>query len=322
MNTEKEPRHGEPGHSQIAVSTEDSIPQEGRTLSPVADFLSLLFENCDSGWLTIWRLPDKKTEWFEVPRQLHDAASYAEKIGGRFDVYFGVALQAEKATRGRGTARSVSLIPIAWLDLDIGDHGAGKRYFPTEEAALKFVKTLPVQPSVITRTGGGLHVFWKFDEPIEDREDAARIINGWQSFICAQTEFDIDDTSDLARVLRIPGTTNTKYENTTVEVIELSDRECSPSDLKEFIGELPPATREKRPREWWDHLAQRPRKGQRNNAVASVTGFLIHVIDSPDMVVTLAMGFGKMCIPPLPEEESAKTILSICRSEMRKREDG
>ncbi len=63
-----------------------------------------------------------------------------------------------------------------------------------------------------------MHVYWILSEPFEikdeqDREKAREALGRLHAFVesrFAQQEWHIDKTSDLARLLRVPGSGNTK----------------------------------------------------------------------------------------------------------------
>jgi hypothetical protein len=77
--------------------------------------------------------------------------------------------------------------------------------------ALVHVLALAVQPSVIVASGGGYHCYWLLAEPFvldtdETRERAVVLQRDWVTFVRGDKA-----AKDIARVLRVPGTLNTKY---------------------------------------------------------------------------------------------------------------
>jgi len=88
-------------------------------------------------------------------------------------------------------------------------------------------------PSAIVHTGGGAHAYWILDEaasgddlqliPLINRALAERVGG--------------DHVGDLARVLRLPGTHNKKYEDSPIcRIHELNlDRRYSLKELLEFL---------------------------------------------------------------------------------------
>ena len=83
---------------------------------------------------------------------------------------------------------------------------------------MQIVEAMPSPPTIILRTGGGLHAWWLLVEPFEietpeDMDRARRLTYGWSQIARAESTkrgWSMDSVHDLARVMRIPGTTNRK----------------------------------------------------------------------------------------------------------------
>jgi len=162
------------------------------------------------------------TLWFDTL----DAAVGAVPGINNKDIYYGVGLARKIPRRvpGRAAPRctkaNVAAIPGLWLDLDVTKEGSRKKYFPDRDAARRFVEALPVPPTVLVWTGGGYHVYWLFDEPVELEGAAERRVfealsKGWQRFIRSRAQAQgatVDSTFNLDRILRLPGTTNLKWQ--------------------------------------------------------------------------------------------------------------
>jgi len=219
------------------------------------EWLTLLYADAPPGlWLVLNTKRDagNRTQddpfrclWFQVS-DLANAATAATTAGGASNVYHGLGLREQRLSdTQRGCAGDVSCIPGLWLDLDVagGTHEDSPReYFPTKETAYEFVtQMLPHAPSVVIDSGGGLQAHWLFREPWvfdgpDDREHAAALLRGWQSFIRSRTSHAIDSTHDLARVLRMPGTYNRKNGSVRpVKVMSTDGPVYSPSEFDEWI---------------------------------------------------------------------------------------
>ncbi len=212
-------------------------------------FLNTLYSGAPPGWLTVWTLPDKRTEYFPVS-DLDAAAAYAEARFDTHDVYYGVGVRQERlGPHQRGGNGDVSVIPALWTDIDIlGPAHKETALPPTEAEALAFLKALPHKPSMVISSGNGLHVYWLFTEPIGIATDAHRdnisgALKGWQQYInraAKERGWKLDNTSDLSRVLRIPGGVNHKTGNgVRVTVISECDARYSPSDFAAYIVREP-----------------------------------------------------------------------------------
>lgn len=151
-------------------------------------------------WGYVWTNPGKRTTWQQTGKPLR-----IPKGAEARDCYFGV--HPTKAKRGqyeRGRIQDVAAVNCLFADIDATDYGGDKA------AALAHVETLDPAPSVIVDSGGGYHCYWLFYEPViiengEIREAMAELQAAWPKWAGGDSA-----ASDLARVLRIPGTENHK----------------------------------------------------------------------------------------------------------------
>ncbi len=128
----------------------------------------------------------------------------------------------------RGGSADAYFLPGLWGDVDFGEvghaHDAGRRTrggrcHPDEAEARRIVVAsgLP-DPSVWVHSGGGLYPWWLLEKPAEvtdeNRVDLGTLSARWQNAIQASAHrlgYDYGaGVGDLARVLRVPGTTNRK----------------------------------------------------------------------------------------------------------------
>jgi len=159
-------------------------------------------------------------------------------------VYFGIGVgDKRKRSTERLIATEVTAIPGVWIDIDIAGAGHKSERLPANiNEAMVIVNSLPLSPSILVASGGGLHVYYLFKEPFElntpeEKADAAWLVLGIQAmFKQKNPQYDIDATHDLSRVLRAVGTTNFKY-NLPVQVIECSKYRYSFEDLEQYAAE-------------------------------------------------------------------------------------
>jgi hypothetical protein len=163
------------------------------------------------------------------------------------DTFIAVGLQdaaAVRARTGRGRAADVVALTAVTCDLDIAKLGAKKRYLPDRAAAGRFLGQLPIRPTVIIFSGAGYHLWWCFKEVVvfdtaADRARAERLVWRWQGFLRLHLGgYALDSTHDLARVLRPPGTTNSKYGNLVV-LDDAGGPRVDPSELDELCVGVP-----------------------------------------------------------------------------------
>lgn len=119
---------------------------------------------------------------------------------------------------GRGRKDDTRLITALWADLDVrsGVHAAGDA-LPTEDEVRGWLDDyLPGPPTVLVHTGGGLHAWWRLDEPIDPATDDGRSLlaahKSWWTWRAHRAERKIDEgvLADPARILRPAGTMNFK----------------------------------------------------------------------------------------------------------------
>ncbi|MBE3562370.1 MAG: DUF927 domain-containing protein [Hydrogenibacillus schlegelii] len=185
------------------------------------EFFEKIFVGC-KGYIQLWT-PHGTPHHIAVTGD--DWASEAAAVASRWsadgrDTYYRVTTVSAPPVRGRG-GEDVSLcMPAVWADIDIaaGAHATGDLP-PSVKEALAVAIDVAGEPSIVVRTGGGVHVYWLLSAPITIRSDADRaaaraLVDGVQAAIrraFAARGWRLDTTSDLARVLRVPGTKNYKY---------------------------------------------------------------------------------------------------------------
>lgn len=104
----------------------------------------------------------------------------------------------------RNSLRDVAAVNCLFAEYDSKD-------FSDVAAILAHIARLPVQPSVLVNSGGGVHAYWLLDEPytLSDSTShtrANRLQSAWVEYVGGDAA-----AKDLARVLRVPGTHNHKY---------------------------------------------------------------------------------------------------------------
>ena len=234
------------------MSHETAVVADARA---IADHLRTLYgaDGGDApGYAVAFTLPDGEVlaragdslfgEW---PTELAERAANS-------DVYLSVALQRHAPSSGRGTAADVHAVPGVWIDLDVAGPNHKSTDLPkTLAEALDFIASLPFEPSLIIYTGGGLHVYYLFRELVlcetdAERDALASLSRAFQRAVIARGTtrgWRLDDTSDLARILRPAGTINHKHgQRQLVRTMFRGDARYAPSDFGSFAVSAPPAT--------------------------------------------------------------------------------
>ena len=232
-------------------------------------FLSELFAGKpEELYLLLWTQADKRSRWF---RDLDAAASAVEARAAQ-DVYVGVGLSPKDyGPAQRCPSEEIAGIVGLWADLDLKSEAHVRKALPASiQEALTIIPEL-FPPTMVVATGNGAHAWWLFREPYlfvsdEDRKAAARLIARWQTLLrlrAAARGWAFDRLSDLARVLRIPGTVNAKdpADPKPVTLFSHTDRRYNPSDFEGWLDEAAvpdPATEDQAARDWAERFKDKP----------------------------------------------------------------
>lgn len=141
-----------------------------------------------------------------------------------WSVYFGVATRSGQP----GTVANCQELPAIWIDVDNDK--------PTE-----IVQGAFLPPSLIVDSGNGIHAYWLLTEPLDiseapdnDGHPAVVTMQGLARIFAADRS-----VADLARIMRLPGTTNSKREPVECRVIYKSDVRYEMDDLAEWVSWQP-----------------------------------------------------------------------------------
>jgi hypothetical protein len=185
---------------------------------PLTFMLALYREMPEHCAVQVWRKDTKKAYTYRaVEAAAEDVAKWTKT-----DVYV-TAGMAPNLTSGRPTptrlaAVNVMGIPGVWADIDVNGGPENKTGAAADvDAALELAHRL-LEPTVLVNSGYGIQAWWLFDgvwafgSP-EEREQAGRLMQGFQAAIRAAAGFGLDSTHDLNRLMRIPGLFNHKGED-------------------------------------------------------------------------------------------------------------
>lgn len=159
-------------------------------------FFKAIFSQQAGGFLEIRHFPGPQQYFFPIPSELSKAAELAVNL--RNQIYYSAAPR----TQQKGTADAVDIMPDLWVD---GDEGA-----------LHWT-SLALTPSIVVNTGNvaGNHyqAHYLLDPPAELKTEADRNqAKVYLDALCTTLKGD-QKSCDLARILRVPGTYNTKDPN-------------------------------------------------------------------------------------------------------------
>jgi ligand-binding SRPBCC domain-containing protein len=229
----------------MAANSGDALGNHERI---AADFLLSVFGSYQKGFVTLFTTPTKHATFLSLQAEnWHSKAGTAAILmRERENVYFGIGMQGQQPRKGRGDEAGVVALPGLWADIDVlGPNHAATNLPPTLEDAWSIVQAIPFKPTLAVYSGGGLQCYWLFREPMEivtdkDRSAAKRLSKGFQGLlrsIAARSGWSVDNTSDLCRLLRVPGTYNRKQDTPALVRCEVTDggQRYNPSDFTELL---------------------------------------------------------------------------------------
>jgi hypothetical protein len=184
-----------------------------------SDFFNTLFQFCE-GQIEIRPLPGEQA-FFDTD-DLGGIDSHCQRFE-KSNLHFGVG------TRDGNGGRKENIVnfPCVWADVDF-------KSTPREIAAQN-LKEFPFRPSIIVKSGGGIHLYWLLKEPAEKHDIAA--IEDINHRIADQLGGD-HGACDAARILRVPGTKNRKYNPAPLcEVTQQNDFFYTLDDFLEILPE-------------------------------------------------------------------------------------
>ncbi len=163
------------------------------------------------------------------------AATVAEldTIADGTGVFLAQTLSAKPGSNrpgGRFDAQDAAAMTHVWTDIDVrGPEHTGKAYPPDLASARKLVDDMGLVPTLVKRTKGGLHAEWHLEELVRldndaDRAEAATVLKGWIGTMRVRADvrgkWAVDGVHDLARIMRVPGSTHRK-DPAAPEVVEV-----------------------------------------------------------------------------------------------------
>lgn len=119
-----------------------------------------------------------------------------------YGCYFGVCTRRKGAPKGdkENCVEAVAL----WVDID-----ALKEQIPGD-TVLSTLAYLPHPPSIVVNSGGGIHAYWMLEEPVDVSTESARApIEEANRRLAMVLAGDLQ-CAEVARIMRLPGTHNSK----------------------------------------------------------------------------------------------------------------
>jgi hypothetical protein len=254
------------------------------------------------------------------------------------DVYVGCcALKRQPGKGSRGGESEAAFLPGAWIDVDINGSpdGRGGRvmgHAPSQDAAIKSIKTL-AKPTLAVSSGYGLHIWYLLAEQFAladagAQRRAKRIVHGIQRRLEHEAGWKVDNTADLARVLRVPGTMNTKGDTPVDVHIVYSGGPRYQLEQLEQLGAEHAGDADTGPKpgrssgDWAEIIAAGADIGERHEAIWRLAGYLLRREIDPVVALELVQAFNLARVRPPYDEANVKRLFDgIVRREIKRRRE-
>lgn len=214
VNSDNDVTLGEPGKKVISVDP-----------SAVRAYLTEVYGGVP-GLLNIWTVPAKGAGRFFTTDEagIEQAVEWVERqwtINAQQGIYARITTVASVPSEGRGNASSSASFIGLWTDLDYGTVGHKGGKLPPDPMTAQEIydnSGLP-EASIVVNSGGGLYHLVLLQVPVDVTDTELRLRVGqlarrWQQKVKVAAEklgYNYGTgVSDIARVLRIPGTVNAK----------------------------------------------------------------------------------------------------------------
>lgn len=188
------------------------------------EFLKVMFQNVPTGYVEVCYLapegmrlyPHEYVQWAALPLgELDPALPNIHKQNAKgYSCYFAPAVRAVKyeaeqriskksgkpyTMYPRGKAKDALYITSLWIDIDE----------PGESGYRRAMEALTPMASIIISSGGGYHAYWLLNKPLLITDDNRAMVKQTLKGMALACGSDTK-VADLARIMRLPGTINTK----------------------------------------------------------------------------------------------------------------
>jgi hypothetical protein len=229
-------------------------------LAPAEDIMSnakqlLQAALASEGWICIFALAKGRppVQEFFAPGKLDAAIAEALRLDqDGYDPYWATSTFKTNASRESENVLAVKTLKV---DLDVGD-SKKKKYATKRDAVaalLSFCSIVGLPVPTLVSSGSGAHAYWVLSDAIN--REKAQIASAKLKALCATNGFNADPTvtSDLSRVMRVPGTHNRKGEiakpvilktpvvqHDTDRILQIIDEACDDKSSGAVVSNVTP----------------------------------------------------------------------------------
>jgi hypothetical protein len=188
-------------------------PAPGQDINASLNYLAALHGSQPFDLVSI--IPDGPLNWARFVLDERDAAGeWLQARNATANVYYHVNSPYRTPAQGKARKDDIEFIRYAHVDLDFADlhpdlnwRDPAALQSATSEALAK-IASFAVPPTFVVFSGGGLHILWRFSQPIAAKNtmivDRCEMLNAALAYHFAAEP----KTRNIDRILRVPGTFN------------------------------------------------------------------------------------------------------------------
>ncbi len=179
-------------------------------------FLDKMYGNALSGHLLLRSIDNQDLYLFDTEGWL-PAVLKAIELAKTTDILFCIGLfSSDLLDGGYRDPDDITIVPGLWMNIDIKCSMNSGRVLPTSNEAFRFLKSQSMKPDFIVDAVSELQGYWLFKEPfyidsVDDRNEIKNLSRDFQHKIIIDGQrygWEIQDTSSLINLQRLPGTFN------------------------------------------------------------------------------------------------------------------
>jgi len=258
-------------------------------------FFSEWFNECE-GNVELRALPSRNRSFYELNNTAAMDSFLSKNVNE--NLYFGIATR----NGGGGGKENIVDLPGAWCELDFK--------LIEKKDADKLILEAPLQPSFIIGSGGGFHLYWRFKEPTQNIENVEYINTQVHNYFGK----DQDNVAEAARIFRVPGTKNYKYDPPRdVTILSASDRCYNPSDFEESFPLIETPETALVTTNWETEVLPGVAEGSRSNAALKLARSELARGREPVDMINTVRRWNLQNNPPLPDTE----LMNACRQALK-----
>jgi hypothetical protein len=185
-------------------------------------FLERIFGENELGMIEICVGQERKIHMYDDTLITSIAMDCAE-LGKVLDVFFRVSMTCHKNPFVNSHYEESKSVSVMWINIRLQHPNTVTEALPSLVEALDFLKSQAIKPDIIVNIGHALQAYWLLKEPLivdsaEAYDEVTELLRDFQQKIIAdglQRGWLIEDTANVNRYQRLPGTWNWDYNSPT-----------------------------------------------------------------------------------------------------------